>query len=281
MRQPTEAEPDDTRYPTSLRPGVMLTGVDGDRSILASTSGVCVVNPAGEKFVTCASHGFAGGDGLVYHPNMRGNHIGTVATTFPLTDISLFKLDPTVKYARETFSNEDSTAEAFRRLKDPTTLRYAERISLITPFNGLCEGTYVATETRKIPADEPGEGYQYIRSEVVFFDPAAGRLMDGCCGAPLFAEDFEVVGQVRFVGNDGLHIWASSYECLQKDGYELSEIVEGIELAFGNISMYLESHIVDPQTTSQDASDQCHKERGVIGGYCSVHHPLFVHAHHE
>lgn len=222
--QPTDAEPDNEPYEACLRPGVMLTGANSAGEVLSTTSGVCVVDSAGKKFVTCASRGFLPGDGHVYHPSLQGRLVRKIKRTFESTDISLFGTEAGINYLNETFSEIDSKAEPFRNIRDPKSLRFGDIVSMNTPFNGLCEGVYMASFVGPLPTDEPGLPHQYFRSDISYFGQTTDRLVDGCCGAPIFTQDFEVVGQFRFVELDGVVCWGSSYEPLLQGGYKLADV---------------------------------------------------------
>lgn len=225
LRTPTDAEPDDDVYHPMLRPGVMLGGTRGDGAELSTTSGVCVKSSDGQKFITCATHGFLFGSGDVYHPHVRSHNIGTIVRTFGTSDISLFKLAPGLKYSRESFGEVDYEGRAFRRIVDLRMMRTGDFIYMNTPFNGHCEGTYVAARFGLLPSDEPGQEHTYFVSTIGYFGQHSDRILDGACGAPVWTKEFDIIGQFRFTGlKSDKFAYMPSFEQLKAEGFELGQI---------------------------------------------------------
>lgn len=220
LKTPTEVEPGDGNYSNMLRPGVILSsGIGADGSELRTTSGVCVESPSGEKFVTCASHGFPLGLEDAYHPSAAGSKIGTVVRQFWDTDISLLRLAEGIQYSREPFSASDYDAVPLTSINKPLTLCIGDYMYMNTPFNGHCEGCFVGTKTARIPSNEPGIPHRYIFSTFAYLGNGSERPLDGCCGGVVWTEQGEAIGQFRFLSKERSLAYITSFEHLIQLGY--------------------------------------------------------------
>ena len=224
LKLPAEADPDDNPYAKALRPGVMLAGLTLAGSELLTTSGVCVKSPSGQRFVTCAAHGFLPGSGDIYHPSLKGEKIGSLARTLGSSDISLFQVEDGFTYSRETFSEIDILAQPFRALGCPGAMKIGDIISLNTPFSGLCEATFIANRFGYLPSDEPGVPHVFYEAHVGYCGQHSGRFLDGCRGAPIWTNEFDVIGQFRSANKTGEIAYMPSYSHLVDEGFELSSI---------------------------------------------------------
>ncbi|KAI9833260.1 MAG: hypothetical protein M1826_000173 [Phylliscum demangeonii] len=194
----------------------MLAGLTSAGFELLTTSGVCIKSREGKKFVTCAAHGFSPGTADVYHPACNGQKIGRLLRTLGSSDISLFELENGFTYSRETFSETDVPGRPFRALIHSNKIRVGDCLSLNSPFNGLCEATFIAEWLGLLPSDEPG-------TEHTFFQTSnSDRFLDGCGGAPVWTDDFDVLGQSRFANKTGEFAYLPSYSDLVDEGFELS-----------------------------------------------------------
>ena len=226
LKVPAERDYDDATYGEKLRPGIMLAGNDGSSGAeLQTTSGICVKSSLGEKYVTCASHGFPGGKGQsVFHPSTGGELIGTFAKQFWTSDIGLFELNPGFDYDRETFSTPEYSVQPFRKIIHALELRIGDIIHLNTPYNGHIEAAVVNIEVLRLPTDEPADPDRYIVGHYVYFGNGSDTLFDGCCGGPIWTDEYDVVGQFRFMLKDEPVGYCPSYDALLKLGYELAEL---------------------------------------------------------
>lgn len=217
---------DDAVYNDRLRPGVMLAGKVGlSNSELLTTSGVCVKSPSGNKYITCATHGFPGGKGAaIYHPSTNAETVGVFAKQFWDSDVGLLELSPRHSYDRETFSTAEYLVKPFRRLMDAFTLRIGDIIHLNTPVNGHVEGVVLKIDVLRLPTDEPADPTAYIIGHCVYFGNGAETLFDGCCGGALWTDEFDVVGQFRFMLKDEQVAYCPSFNPLVELNYELSEV---------------------------------------------------------
>lgn len=194
LKYPPHASPDSESYSMSLRPGVMLSGLNAIGDELLTTSGICVQSRVGERLITCATHGFLPGDGIVYHPNRQGQAIGQVIRSIGTTDISLIRLNPGLSYANETFSEPDYEARPFKGFGNVQSMRTGDFVYFNSPFNGLCVGNFLATDFSLLPSDEPGISYRWFRSEIAHFGQNLDQVLDSSCGATVWNDDFEVLG---------------------------------------------------------------------------------------
>lgn len=227
LKTPTDVEPGDGNYSNMLRPGVILSsGIGADGSELRTTSGVCVESPSGEKFVTCASHGFPLGLEDAYHPSAAGSKIGTAVRQFWDTDISLLRLAEGIQYSRKPFSSSDYDAVPLTSINNPLTLCIGDYMYMNTTFNGHCEGCFVGMKTARIPSDEPGIPHHYIFGTFAYLGNGSERLLDGCCGGVVWTEQGEAIGQFRFLSKERSLAYITSFEHLIQLGYQLSQIGE-------------------------------------------------------
>ena len=217
---------DDAVYGDELRPGVMFAGKAGMSELeLLTTSGVCVKSPSGKKYITCATHGFPGGKGVeIYHPSTGAQRVGNFVKQFWDSDVGLLEPKPGLRYYRETFSTSEYRVEPFRKLTDSFTLRIGDAIHLNTPVNGHVEGIVLKLDVLRIPTDEPAHPTDYIIGHCVYFGNGSDTLFDGCCGGVVWTNDFDVVGQFRFMMKDEAVAYCPSFNPLIELEYELSEI---------------------------------------------------------
>lgn len=217
---------DDAVYGDNLRPGVMFAGKEGMLdSELLTTSGVCVKSPSGKKYITCATHGFPGGKGAeIFHPSIHAQRVGTFAKKFWDSDVGLLELNPGLRYDRETFSTTEYLVKPFRKLVNAFSLRIGDTVHFNTPVNGHVEGIFLFFDVLRLPADEPADPTDYITSHCMYFGNGSDTLFDGCCGGPVWTDDFDVVGQFRFMMKDEAVAYCPSFNPLLALNYELSEI---------------------------------------------------------
>lgn len=223
---------DDTNYATDtdalLRPGIMVTSsamtaiVDGVLVDMykKTTSGILVVDKDGEPFITVATHGFEA-DGLVYHPNpISGSIIGRIVQHLPGTDISLAKLNPSLRYANQTFgteANPEGIKVAGISPGYPPHLRRYDVLEMDNPYSGYTEGTVIGVGLKLA-----GEGgTNYIHHTWDLFENG-NEPVDGSCGCPVLDEQGLVVGLFRFKMEGGDGCLAVSAMELRRFNYEIS-----------------------------------------------------------
>ena len=224
---PTGREPDDSHY-AELRPGIMVASVDEHRSPatdLVTTSGICFRSPSTSKhYITVAKHGFPGGVGdFVMHPGRMGTCIAEVSKVFGETDIALAELRvPQSRYSRSTFSTSDVTVSPFRNLLSlqGQGLRVGDLVNIDTAVNGRCEGNLIKIEARRIPDDEHSDMVEYAIGSFTYFGNGADVLFDGSCGAAVWNDDYDVIGQFRFQESTPAGLcYCPSYSTLKDLGY--------------------------------------------------------------
>ncbi|MCJ1347528.1 hypothetical protein MMC31_005753 [Peltigera leucophlebia] len=216
---------DDAVYDDKLRPGVMFAGKGMSESELLTTSGVCVKSPSGKKYITCATHGFPGGKGAeIYHPSTGAQRVGNFVKQFWNSDVGLLELNPGLRYDRETFSTTEYPVKPFKKFVNAFALRIGDIIHLNTPVNGHVEGVVLKIDVHRLPADKPADPTDYIIGHCMYFGNGSDILFDGCCGGAIWTDDFDVVGQFRFMMKDEEVAYCPSFNSLMELDYELSEI---------------------------------------------------------
>ena len=224
LKVPSGRSYDNAVYGDHLRPGVMFAGKQG-MSELLTTSGVCVKSPSGQQYITCATHGFPGGKGAeVFHPTSGAERIGCFVKQFWDSDIGLLELNPGLRYDRETFSTTEYLAKPFRKLVNSFTLRIGDTIHLNTPVNGHIEGVILKIDVLRLPQDEPADPTEYIVGHCTYFGNGSDTLFDGCGGGAIWTDEFDVVGQFRFLMKDEPVAYCPSFDPLTNRDYQLSEL---------------------------------------------------------
>ena len=230
-KPPQGVEYDDTTYTTApnalLRPGIMLSSSvrtiirngESEESFKTTTSGILVTNRKGQMFITVATHGFEE-DGLVYHPNPhKGTVIGRIIESLPGTDISIARLNPSLRYVNETFgtfAEPDGIRMNGISPAYPPHLRVYDALSMYNPFSGSCEGVTMA-----LGATIPEEGDKDYVAHVWNLFENGDEPVDGSCGSPILDAEGKVVGLFRFkAANSSLCLSVSVIE-LREFGYEI------------------------------------------------------------
>jgi hypothetical protein len=93
---------DDSQFEV-LRPGVMLSGIEGE---LCHTCAGVLVEKGDEVRLTVAEHGFAPATPTAYHANITDKAIGDVCHRFQDTDIGLVHLHDTVSFENNPYCSE-------------------------------------------------------------------------------------------------------------------------------------------------------------------------------
>ncbi|KAI9775992.1 MAG: hypothetical protein M1839_000691, partial [Geoglossum umbratile] len=222
---------DDSAY-TDLRPGIMLSSArfEGMGSVpareeLLTSSGVLIKDIEDNRYITVASHGFPAGEEVFYHPNSNGVIIGDLEKRLDMTDIALVKLRPQFSYRNETFDSQASTSVTLSSIRDPYQLQYPEFLFMDNPFTGFAEGTWVATEQRRIPSDEDVPSFVWVRHDWIWMGQGSvDSPPDGSCGSPVWDVNGELVLFFRFIisagPESGLAIGVAANE-LEQFGFSL------------------------------------------------------------
>ena len=218
---------DDSRY-DQLRPGVMIASRIGASQELLTTSGVCLKSPNSSKqYITVASHGFPGGVGdEVLHPNRNGVHIAEVSKVFGQSDIALAELrnQSHLAYSRTTFSTQQAPVQPFRELLGFQEIRVHDLIYMDTAVNGRCEGSVVKIDCLRTRSDDPtSKDFDYTVGNFVYFGNGTDRLLDGCCGAAVWNDDHDVIGQFGFLdASPATLCYCPSLAMLKDFGYTIA-----------------------------------------------------------
>lgn len=220
---------DDSAY-NQLRPGIMVSSMAATPSNdLFTTSGIYLKSPNTPKqYIAVASQGFPGGvEDEVMHPNRNGLRVARVSKVFGESDIALAELSIQNHnaYSNMTFSTPQDPVLPFRDLVSFQQLRIGDNICMDTAFNGRCEGSLVRVDVLRIPpSDEPtNRECEYEIGSFGYFGHGMDLLWDGSCGAPLWNDDYDVIGQFGFAHaiNIGL-CYCPSYSMLKDLGYTIA-----------------------------------------------------------
>ncbi|CAF9931446.1 MAG: hypothetical protein HETSPECPRED_007872 [Heterodermia speciosa] len=224
---PAGREIDKEAY-SQLRPGLMIASgaISGeDNSDVMTTSGICLQSPSGKKYITVAKHGFPGGVGdEVWHPNRQGQKIAEVSKLFGETDIAMAEL-ANVNYSREPFSAHDAPVNPFRNLLDATELRVGDLIFMDTPYNGHCEGIMAKIDVLRLsPGGRPADATEYVLGTFVYFGNGSDTLFSECCGAVIWNDQHDVLGQFSYQQDGGDEMcYCPSFNGLRLLGYTVAD----------------------------------------------------------
>lgn len=140
------------------------------------------------------------------------------------TDIAFAKLVPSLQYSRETFSSQsDGNVEPFDKILDETKYRIRESVYVDTPFNGRCEGNLTRVEVRQVTASENTDENQYHIGIYVYF--GTDVLLDGCRGAVIWNEYYDVLGQLGFQEDSNVReCYYTSFASLGKLGWKIADV---------------------------------------------------------
>ncbi|KAI9716646.1 MAG: hypothetical protein M1812_005184 [Candelaria pacifica] len=202
-----------------LRPGIMLTSSDSQRTFKTTTSGILVANNAGEHFITVSTHGF-NKDGLVYHPNPKGTLIGKVVLSLPDTDISIVKLNAGLRYVNETFRTAAAQPQGIRN--NGISPDYAPRLRTFDPlimdkpFTGRSEGIVMGVGARITDL----KAAKYVLHQWSILENR-DLSVGSSCGSPILNAADQVVGLFRFKKTKSDLCLAVSAIELRNFGYEI------------------------------------------------------------
>lgn len=195
-------------------------------------------------FITLAAHGFPGHqEEFVYHPRPyldqngkpdESNKIGTIERIIGDTDIALARLEPDVRYSRETFTvlePDQPEARPFRNLKDFRLggMKMYDPIYMNTPVNGQCEGRLMRVAwALKLEATETHPQEEATNCNISIFTywgNGSDVFLDGSCGGVIWDENFDVLSQFRFQEKAGEKLaYSPTFKTLVEQGYQLSSI---------------------------------------------------------
>ncbi|KAI1094745.1 hypothetical protein F5B19DRAFT_23492 [Rostrohypoxylon terebratum] len=135
---------DNTAYDV-LRPGVLLCSeilAEHEQSVVSTTSGILVKNPAGHCFMTIPSNGTRVNT-QIWQATRRDKIVGKVAVEIPFTNISLVELGDDIKFENETFENGGGAVLKFTRLATSEDNTDWPLCYLNSSYTGNMEGSVV------------------------------------------------------------------------------------------------------------------------------------------
>ena len=116
---------------------------------------------------------------------------------------------------------EDGNTVDFGGLGDLASVAVGEDVYMDHPCTGRVDGKLIAIEVLRLPVDETNEKIGYTVSRFAYFGNGNGGVEEGCCGAVLWDERQNVLGQFRSAGNNG-YCYFTAFETSRRAGYKLS-----------------------------------------------------------
>lgn len=202
---------DTTKYDTTpnavLRPGIMVSsatpGGQFEKQHLRATSGVAVVDAAGNPFITIPSH-CVKLHGKVYHPEPNsGNILGTVVDQLGDTDVSIVQLNSGLSYVNETFSTangEDGVLIHGINCGYPPHLHIGDNLTMNNPYSGFCEGIVlgIGALVEGGFSKDKDKDKQWIRHQWCVFEEHGGKAIQGCAGSAILDDGNRLLSFFRF-----------------------------------------------------------------------------------
>ncbi|KAI2621629.1 hypothetical protein GGR54DRAFT_599202 [Hypoxylon sp. NC1633] len=232
-RQEVEPQPvmgivDDTSYDV-LRPGVMISSLvitgHSHPVTLSSTAGVLVKNPAGNSFMTAASHAI-GNSEKVWQSSRPAETIGNAAVEISFTDICLVELERSTSFSTQTFEDSNGIVPQFIRLATSEDKSDFEPCYLNSPFTGLLDSVIVAKSIKIRAKGTPRlteERLHYVVYDWLYHGQEEGNdgaeLPGGVCGSVIWNDEGVIQGFYQFSIKKGL--WKGFSACVSA-----SEVVE-------------------------------------------------------
>ncbi|KAK3352840.1 hypothetical protein B0T25DRAFT_195032 [Lasiosphaeria hispida] len=149
--KPTTGVIDTTAY-DDLRPGALIRSKmlrdHAYPATFSTTAGVLVENPAGDTFMTGASHGI-GKNETVWQADRPDRTIAKAVVEISFTDLTLLELEDDVNFVNETFETDAGTIPEFTRLRTSGDELSPYAVCYInSPYTGNIEASMVAKSAR-------------------------------------------------------------------------------------------------------------------------------------
>lgn len=97
-----------------------------------------------------------------------------------------------------------------------------------SPFNCYCNGIIFAVRMISLPSDESVTPHRYELGTFDYLGNSSAQRLDGCCRGVVWMEEFEPIGQSRYLDKEDCTAYITSFEHLIDLGYKLSNIEEDI-----------------------------------------------------
>ncbi|KAI1372075.1 hypothetical protein F4677DRAFT_463552 [Hypoxylon crocopeplum] len=208
--QPLRGIVDDTDYDI-LRPGVMISNsTDTGYTHPASTAGVLVKNPAGNIFMTAASHAI-GVTETACRPRRPTETIGKAVAEISFTDVCLIKLDRGIQFSTQTFKESDGICPQFTRLVTSDDKFGFSTCYLNSLYTGLMDANIIMKSV-KIQAEGTSnsteERLRYVAYEWLYHGQEESsnggvELPDGVSGSSIWNDDGIIRGFYQFFIREG------------------------------------------------------------------------------
>jgi len=213
--QPMTGVFDNTVYDI-LRPGVLIRSKllrdHAHPAVFSTTSGVLVENPAGDAFMTAASHGIGEGE-KVWQGDYSDRTIGEAVVEISFTDVSLLKLKDDVVFTNQTFETDTGLSPELTRLRASEDELPWGPCYLDSPYTGNMEGAVVAKSVRLFSSSQylTERNLKYVVYDWAYMGQQEGNESkyqppDGTCGSAIWNEDGVVLGFYHFYVSEGA--WA-------------------------------------------------------------------------
>ncbi|ROW03084.1 hypothetical protein VMCG_05782 [Cytospora schulzeri] len=235
--QHTQGIIDDTPYDT-LRPGVIICSrAQEDHAHpgwYSTTSGVLVEDPAGNRFMTAASHGIDNEEIWQLGSVSARRSLGEAVQEISFTDVSLVQLRQGVEFVNETFENSAGEVPRFTRLfgEDPSDKLGDGNCYLNSPYTGDMEGVIVMTSVKIEASSHPSDiALRYVVYDWAYLGQEEGatdraRPPNGTCGSAIWNDDGVVLDFYRYYLQEGpfagFAVAVSASEVV-KAGYRLAK----------------------------------------------------------
>lgn len=228
---PTDTVVDNSDYlfnnPHRISPGVCLASsfvIEGGLAISSwlSTSAGLFLQKGNKRCLSVANHGFP--DSLeVYHPSPTGRRIGQITDRFPVWDVALAQLDPSI-----SFSNDQYFAAP-----KPSRLLSVDEIKAGDWFevDGYSTGRLdMCARGRSYIRPTMPEGIQSIpipyrdwKVETAYslFGTIGVSIKEGICGAPVVDQEGRVAGMFSLVDQSGMWAHTARLDFLSNSGWSL------------------------------------------------------------
>ncbi|RYP51157.1 hypothetical protein DL768_003425 [Monosporascus sp. mg162] len=209
--QPTMGIIDNTAYDI-LRPGVMICSKllkdHAHPAVFSTTSGVLVQNPAGDCFMTGASHRI-GDQGTVWQANRSDTIIGKAVVEISFTDISLLQLSEDVRFVNAPFENSSGATPNWSRLVNSDDMLNWPICYLNSPYTGNMEAIIVMKSVKLEASTHPTlDKLRYVVYNWSFMgqqedNDGKAQPPDGTCGSVVWDDDGVIWGFYHYYIAEG------------------------------------------------------------------------------
>jgi hypothetical protein len=213
---------DTTSYAPTLRSRVLLESKGGR----GTTSGIPLLGPNGERYITVANHGFPLGDMNVYHPVYgEDNLIARVEFSLPDSDIALAKLEGGITYSTTSFDGDELNGTTLDGLVHSYDVPFLTTLFLDSPFNGKCEGLVTSIGFYILPIGSANGSFRYVECNMTYFGNGTIDIFPGSCGSPMWTTDNKVSAFFRWYNSRDAIAFAPVVNILISSCFDIDPIL--------------------------------------------------------